>query len=67
MPRPLELMLTRWLELYPDLMGASEQDQDRLAKADRIRELMVKPILQSQDIFSTFTELREAYREWKNP
>lgn len=63
--RPLELILVKWPELYPELMGASEQDQDRLAEADRIRELMVKPILQSPDPFNTFAELREAYREWK--
>ncbi len=65
MPRPLELMLTRWPELYPELMGASEQDKARQGEADRIRELTVKPILQSPDPFSTFSELREAYREWK--
>ena len=63
--RPLEPMLTRWLELYPELMGASEQDKARQGEADRIRELMVKPILQSPDPFNTFRELREAYREWK--
>ena len=63
--RPLELMLTRWLELYPEMMGASEQDKARQGEADRIRELMVKPILQSPDPFNTFAELREAYREWK--
>lgn len=63
--RPLELMLTRWPELYPELMGASEQDQDRLAEADRIRGMFVAPLPQSPDLFNTFAELREAYREWK--
>lgn len=63
--RPLELMLVKRPELYPDLMGASEQDQDRLAEADRIRGLFVAPLPQSPDLAATFAELREAYREWK--
>ncbi len=65
MPRPLELMLTRWPELYPELMGASEQDKARQGEADRIRGLFVAPLLQSPDLAATFAELREAYREWK--
>ena len=63
--RPLELMLTRWLELYPELLGANEQDSARLAEADRIRGLFVAPLPQSQDLTATFTEIRDAYQEWK--
>lgn len=63
--RPLELMLTCWLELYPELMGDHEQDQDRLAEADRVRGTIVAPLPQSQDLAATFTELRDAYQEWK--
>ena len=63
--RPLELMLVKRPELYPDLMGASEQDQDRLAEADRIRGLFVAPLPPTPDLAATFSELREAYRERK--
>ena len=60
MRRPIEPMLARWPELYPELMGAYEQDQDRLAEADRVRGLFVAPLLQSRDLAATFIELREA-------
>ena len=63
--RPLELMLTRWLELYPELLVAYEQDSARLAEADRIRGMFMAPLLQSPDLAATFIELRETYREWK--
>ena len=63
--RPLELMLTRWLELYPELMGIYEDDPDHRAEARRIRGLFVTPLLQSPDLAATFAELRVAYREWK--
>ena len=58
-------MLARWPELYPELMGANEQDSARLDEADRIRGTIVAPLPQSQDLAATFIELREAYREWK--
>ena len=50
--RPLELMLTCWLVLYPELMGIYEDNPDYRAEARRIRGLFVAPLLQSQDLFS---------------
>ena len=63
--RPLELMLTCWLVLYPELMGIYEDNQDYRAETRRIRGLFVAPLLQSQDLAATFAELRVTYREWK--
>lgn len=63
--RPLELMLTCWLVLYPELMGIYEDNPDYRAETRRIRGLFVAPLLQSQDLAATFAELRVAYREWK--
>ena len=65
MPRPLESILSQWPVLYPEMMGADEQDDNSSGEADRIRELVVTTMLQSRDIASTFTESREAYRVWK--
>ena len=65
MTRPPDSMQARWLDLYPEIMGAYEQDKGRLDEADRIRGLLVRPILQSRDLASAFTERREAYRGWK--
>ena len=61
----LDTMLAKWPVLYPAITGAYERDNDRLTEADRIRELMVTPILESRDLANTFTERREAYRVWK--
>ena len=63
--RPLDLMLTCWLVLYPVQMGIYEDDPDHRAETRRIRGLFVAPLLQSPDLAATFAELRVAYREWK--
>ena len=65
MPQPLEPLLSRWPELYPQLTGATEADNDPTGEVDRIREEVLAPILESRDIASTFRKSREAYRVWK--
>ena len=65
MPRSLKPMLFRWPELYPELTGAGEPDNDPTGEVERIREEVLAPILESRDIASTFRKSREAYRVWK--
>ena len=62
----LDAMLAGWPVLYPEIASAGEQDNDRLAEADRIREQTVTPILESRDLAASFTEHREAYKvRWR--
>ena len=65
MRRRPEPMLARWPLLHPEITGASEQDDDRVDETNRIRELVVTPILESRDIAAAFVESREAYKVWK--
>lgn len=62
-PNPVEIMLAGWPVLYPEITGAGEQGgADEVA---RVREEIVRPLLDTGDLSQTFKEAREAYMRWK--
>ena len=65
MPIPLDDMLARWPVLYPELMGAGEQDDNGPDEAARIRDEITAPLLDSGDIARTFEESLEACKRSK--
>ena len=65
MPQQLEAMLARWQELYPEIVGATERDDNGPAEAERVRDEITAPLLDSGDIARTFEESLEAYKRWK--
>ena len=65
MPIPLDDMLARWPVLYPELMGAGEQDDNGPDEAARMRDEITAPLLDSGDIARTFEESLEAYKRSK--
>ena len=66
MPRRPEPLLSRWPLLYPGVTGASEQDEDLLVEAERIRKRVIAPLLHTDDLSSAFEEMSEEYRRWRN-
>ena len=64
MPQPVEAMLAGWPLLYPEMMGAEERgDSDEAAK---IREEVVRPLLDTEEFPNTFEGSLEAYKRWKD-
>ena len=66
MPQPLDAMLARWQELYPEITGASEQDEDGSDLAASVRRKVIVPILESWDISRIFGEMSQEYRKWRD-
>ena len=65
MPRRPEPLLARWPLLYPEVMGTSEQDDDLLGEAERIRKKTIAPLLDTDDIHNVINVKREEYQRWR--
>lgn len=52
MPNPMENMLAVWPVLYSEMIGAGEQSDK--GEAARVREEVVRPLLDSDDLLHTF-------------
>ncbi len=63
MPTPVEAMLAKWPLLYPEVAGADEENDN--GEATRIREEVVRPLLDSGDLVHAFQEKREEYKRRK--
>ena len=66
MPQSLDFVLARWQELYPEIMGASEQDGNRSAKAERTRKEIIAPLLDSDDTQEVFEATILDYKKWRD-
>ena len=66
MPRRPETLLARWPLLYPEITGASEQDDDVLGEAERIRKEIIAPLLDTDDIHNVINVKREEYQKWRD-
>ena len=64
MPQSLDSMLARWPLLYPEIAGASEED-DQTGEAARVRREVIAPLLEAADINGVFQEASEEYRKWR--
>ena len=64
---PLEAMLAKWSLLYPEIMGASEPDDERARETVRMRREVIAPLLEAADIDSAFDVMREEYTRWRDP
>ena len=65
MPRPIEPMLARWPMLYPDMAGASVEN-DSSNEAARVRREVVPPLLEATDIHGAFEEAVAEYSRWRD-
>ncbi len=61
---PVEIMLAKWPLLYPEIAGAALENADD--DAARVREEVVRPLLDTSDPVHAFEEARERYRSWKD-
>ncbi len=66
MPNLLDAMLAQWPVLYPEIMGASEPDDERARETVRVRYEVIAPLLEAADIDTVFEETREAYTRWRD-
>ena len=66
MTHPLDAMLARWPVLYPEIMGASEPDDERARETVRVRREVIAPLLKATDIHKVFEETREQYQGWRD-
>ena len=66
MPRRPEPLLARWPLLYPEVMGADEQDDDLLGQAETIRKEVIAPLLHTDDLHNVIDEKKEEYRRWRD-
>ena len=66
MARQLDAMLARWPELFPEITGASEQDNDPSAEAARVRRQVIAPLLHTDDTHSAFEEMSVEYQRWRH-
>ena len=64
MPRQLDAMLARWTFLYPEITGASEQD-DSSGETGRVKKELIVPLLLTDDINSAFDVAKEEYQRWR--
>ena len=65
MPNLLEAMLAQWPVLYPEIMSAGEQDDERARETVRVRREVIAPLLEAADIDKAFEETREVYTRWR--
>ena len=65
MPNLLEAMLAQWPVLYPEIMSAGEQDDERARETVRVRSEVIAPLLEAADIDKAFEETREVYKRWR--
>ena len=65
MTHPLDAMLARWPVLYPEIIGASEPDDERARETVRVRREVIAPLLEATDIHRAFEETREVYTRWR--
>ena len=65
MPRPIEHMLARWPMLYPEIAGASVEN-DSSDEAARVRREVVAPLLEATDIHGAFEEAMAEYGRWRD-
>lgn len=65
MPRPIEPMLARWPMLYPEIAGASAEN-DISDEAARVRREVVAPLLEATDIHGAFEEAMAEYGRWRD-
>ena len=65
MPRQLDAMLARWPALFPEITGASEQD-DRSGETGRVKKELIVPLLHTDDINSAFDVAKEEYQRWRD-
>ena len=64
MPQPVEAMLAGWPFLYPEV---AETDEENAAdEAIRVREEVVRPLLDTEDFLNAFEGSLEAYQRWKD-
>ena len=66
MLQPVKVMLARWPVLYPEITDVGEQEDDGPGEADSVRREVIVPILESEDMFRTFGEMREEYTRWRD-
>ena len=65
MPNLVEPMLARWPLLYPEIMGASESDDDLARETVGVRYEAIAPLLEADDVHNAFEETREVYTRWR--
>ena len=65
MARQLDAMLARWTLLYPEITGASEQD-DSSGETRRVKKELIVPLLLTDDINSAFDVAKEEYQRWRH-
>ena len=53
----------RWPVLYPEIMGASEPDDERARETVRVRYEVIAPLLEATDIHSAFEVMSEELQE----
>ena len=66
MNHPLDALLARWPVLYPEIMDASEPDDERARETVRVRREVIAPLLEATEIDSAFEETREVYTRWRD-
>ena len=63
MPNTIGIMLAGWPLLYSEIAGTEVQNVDY--HAAKVREEVVRPLLDTEDFLNTFEGRPEAYQGWK--
>ena len=67
-PNPLDTMLAKWPFLYPEITGTGGQGDARTGDADRVREEVLRPLLEATDINSAYAERQRPTKgQGRNP
>ena len=66
MPNPVEAMLARWPLLYAEIMDIKGLDYDLPREAARVRQEVIAPLLEADDVQNAFEEARIRYQRWRD-